>query len=125
MEERDARHKVWIALSDLFLDTDVSLHFDHIQRVLVPAPFSMDELDLILRDEVAPVFLSNLFDIAGEWAGFPEDVIVKKIDAYLLRPAWLRRLGRRRRAKLLGEMVTRWPELRQRIAAQRAAQAGE
>lgn len=113
------RQRVWIALSDLFLDTDVSLHFDYITRELVPAPFTLDELDMILRDEVAPVFLPNLLVVAGEWAGFPEERVAQKIGAYLRRPGWWRRLGRPRRAVLLRQFVPEWPALLQRIATER------
>lgn len=73
------RKPVWSALSDLFLDTDVTLHYDYIVRTCAASPFTIDELEAILKNEVAPVVLPNLYDIAGEWAGFDEDWLVKAI----------------------------------------------
>lgn len=117
---RSERHRVWIALSDLFLDTDVSIHFDYIEQELAASSFSDTKLDLILRDEVAPVCLPNLHEIAGEWAGFQPEYLVRSIEAYLKRPAWLRRMGQRRRARQLGQLVPEWPEVLDRIRIRRA-----
>ena len=39
-------------------------------RRLAASPHSVDERDAILREEVHPACLSNLFQVAGEWAGF-------------------------------------------------------
>lgn len=115
------RERIWIALSHLFLDTDVSLHFDYVERTLATSSFPMDEIDLILRDEVTPVCIPNLYDVAGEWAGFNEDWLLSNIRRHLARPAWRWRLGRRTRAHQLRQMVTEWPALRARIAAKRSA----
>jgi len=73
------RRDVWIAQSDLFLDTDVRLSFAYIARVTAGSPYSLAELEAICRDEVAPIVESNLSDIAGEWAGFPEDWLIRSI----------------------------------------------
>ena len=66
----DARRPVWEALSDLFLDTDITLSRDWRVRVLAASPYTLAELDAILRSEIYPVCIHNLFSIAGEWAGF-------------------------------------------------------
>jgi hypothetical protein len=49
-DEIAARRPVWIALSDLFLDTDVRLSFAYIARVLAEAPYSLDELRKMLKE---------------------------------------------------------------------------
>lgn len=36
---------------------------------------------MICRDEVAPAVESNLLDIAGDWAGFPEEWLIAQITA--------------------------------------------
>ncbi|HEU0123261.1 MAG TPA: hypothetical protein VFQ91_22215, partial [Bryobacteraceae bacterium] len=79
------RRAVWIAQSDLFLDTDTRLSYPYIARVAAESPFSLDELAAIFRDEVAPIAEPNLLDIAGEWAGFPEDWLVQSIAGRLER----------------------------------------
>jgi hypothetical protein len=42
--EDATRRPVWIALSDLFLDTDVRLHYASIVGVLAASPCSLDQL---------------------------------------------------------------------------------
>lgn len=117
--DRSERERVWIALSELFLDTDVSSSLDQIQREVIASPFSIEDIDIILRDEVAPVCLPNLYSVAGEWTGFDPDWLLPSIHKYLSQPAWQRRLGRSFRARGLRRMVPEWPDLRSRIIAER------
>ena len=63
------RRPVWLALSDLFLDTDVSLFQEANARLLAASPYSLEELDTILREEVYPACSFNPWSVAGEWAG--------------------------------------------------------
>jgi hypothetical protein len=51
-EDLDARRPVWEAFSTLFLDTDTSLHREYRSRLLARSPYSLPELEQILRDEV-------------------------------------------------------------------------
>ncbi|WP_210545323.1 hypothetical protein [Rhodoferax sp. PAMC 29310] len=69
-EELAHRRPVWEALSDLFLDTDVSLIRQWCVDILVASPCSEDELEFILIDEVYPVCKYNLLSVAGVWSGF-------------------------------------------------------
>jgi hypothetical protein len=73
------RQPVWLALSDLFLDTDVRLNYPSTACALAQSPYSDPELQVIFRDEVAPIVEPNLFEIAGDWAGFPEDWLFASI----------------------------------------------
>lgn len=84
------RHPVWIALSDLFLDTDTRLSFPYIARTLAESPFPDDELEAIFQNEVAPAVEANLFSIAGEWAGFDEQWLIATITQRPPRPYKLR-----------------------------------
>lgn len=84
------RHPVWLALSDLFLDTDTRLSFPYIARTLAASPFSDDELEAIFQNEVAPAVEFNLFDIAGEWAGFDETWLIAAITNRPPKPHKLR-----------------------------------
>jgi len=66
-----ARSPVWEALADLWLDTELAdYQFDHIARVIVASPYSLEELMTIHDEEVAPALSANLLSVAGEWAGF-------------------------------------------------------
>lgn len=79
----EERRPVWEALSMMYLDTDVSLFRAWRVQVLSTSPYSLEDMDAILRDEVHPVCFSNLLQPAGEWAGFD--------------PAWLEQAIRGRR----------------------------
>lgn len=78
-EELEKRRPVWDALSTLFLDTDTSLLRPYRVRALTPAPYSLPELDSILRDEVFPVCSWNLLSIAGEWDSFDPNWLEQRI----------------------------------------------
>ncbi len=64
------RRPVWVALSDLFLDTDTSLARTGRVGTLVASPYSLDELQQIFVDEVYSVCRSNFLGISGDWPDF-------------------------------------------------------
>ncbi|MBY6263766.1 hypothetical protein EI613_17860 [Azospirillum sp. 412522] len=68
--QQEERRPVWEALAAMYLDTDVSLSRAWRVQVLSASPYSLEEIDAILRDEVHPVCFWNLLQPAGEWAGF-------------------------------------------------------
>lgn len=84
----DARVPVWIALSGLYLDTEVEAFHDAIAATLAASPFPLDELQAMLIHDVHPVLFTNLMAPAGVWDGFDEAWLVERIRA---------RGGRRRR----------------------------
>ncbi len=69
-DDLEHRWPVWEALSSLFLDIDTSLSHTWRVRILATSPYSIDEMQQILTDEVYPVCRWNLFCIAGEWDRF-------------------------------------------------------
>lgn len=75
----DERRPVWEALSMMYLDTDVSLSRAWRVQVLSASPYSLEEMDAILRDEIHPICFANLFQPAGEWAGFDADWLEQAI----------------------------------------------
>jgi hypothetical protein len=88
------RARVWAALSNLFVDTDVSLLRQHIASELAATPYTEAELLQILRTEVGPVFFTNLLSIAGEWVGWTPEEARPLVLRYLRSPPplrWLRR----------------------------------
>ena len=78
------RKAVWIALSDLFLDADVSLSYSYIIQVCADSPYAIEELENILYQEVAPVVSINLLSISGQWSGFDPDWLFKAINTHLV-----------------------------------------
>ncbi len=74
-----SKERLWIALSDLFLDTEVRWSLPYVARVAVEEGFSWNQVCHILDAEVTPVLGPNLSDVAGEWAGFPEDWLLAQL----------------------------------------------
>lgn len=88
------RTPVWDALSELFLDTELQPEeLERIGRTLATSPYSIEELDAILFDEVYPVCIWNLRTVAGEWAGFDSEslhtAILNHLRAWVRIPRWL------------------------------------
>lgn len=94
IDDLDKRIPVWAALSELYLDTDVSLWYDSVARTLASSPYSLETLERILVDEVHPALHANLLQVAGEWAGFDDAWLVEHVQAVRRRPLWRRRLAR-------------------------------
>lgn len=72
--EIERRKPVWSALSELWLDTELSEDdLPRIAGVMKNSGFTVPELRNIYLFEVAPVVFPNLLVVAGEWAGFDEE----------------------------------------------------
>lgn len=85
-EQLRQRKPVWLALSELWLDTELQQHdFERIARTMADSGFSMEQLREIYLVEVAPVASSNLLQIAGEWCGFDEEWLFSRILRNLRR----------------------------------------
>src|SRR5437762_2719808 len=79
-EELVRRRPVWQALSDLFLDTELTEAFYRfIARTVVDSGYSPAEIRSILWDEVFPVIEFNLRHPAGVWEGFQMEWLEEKI----------------------------------------------
>lgn len=77
------RRPVWIALADLYLDTELQDDdFRRIAAVCAASSFSWSEILLINYNEVAPALWFNLQEIAGEWAGWDEEWLVTRIKQH-------------------------------------------
>jgi hypothetical protein len=82
--ELQLRRPLWVALSDLYLDTEPE--WERLARLCARSPFSLAELQRILFDEVHPVVHRNLWAVAGVWQGFDEDWLVASILSRKRRP---------------------------------------
>lgn len=81
---------VWMALSDLFIDNEIS--YKGIAERVAHLPIS--EVERILFYEVAPVFMSNLLTLkANNHKGFSEEYVISSINRHLLKlqKSWLYR----------------------------------
>lgn len=78
-----ARLPVWKALAEFFLDTELQeADYRRIAASLAGSPYSVSELEQILRYEVYPVCRQNLLCIAGEWGGFDEQWLIERITPF-------------------------------------------
>lgn len=85
-EDLARRRWVWQAVSDLFLDEEVSEDkLRYIAQVTAECGYTSDELDAIYRREVATAVAFNIFLVAGTWGYWDSEWLEKKI----LRPPGL------------------------------------
>ncbi len=74
------RLPLWYAMACLFLDTEpTDGDYRAIAGAIVEAGFSADEAQAIFLEEVAPAFAPNLLVVAGEWAGWPDDLVRERV----------------------------------------------
>lgn len=104
-----ARESVWLALSELWLDTETTeTEINYIARTLAVSGFSLEELEAIYRFEVVPAVYSNALTTAGEWTGFDADWLFGECRLHQGRRAylpyrWLCRLLNRTVGALMNE----------------------
>jgi hypothetical protein len=114
-DEVRRRAPVWVALSDLFLDTDVSLFNERNARILRESKFHPLEVERILREEVGSVFYDNLLDIAGEWSGWPSEFVEKEVRDFLANPSMARAAQTLLSAAVVGSVLKNdWQNLKTR-----------
>jgi hypothetical protein len=82
----EQRKLIWIALSELYLDTELSTNdLDRLAAVFKRYGFELDEIRAIDLFEVFPVLQPNLLNVAGEWVGFEEEWFVTECQKRLDR----------------------------------------
>jgi hypothetical protein len=78
------RRPLWVALSELWLDTELSgEELERIARIMADSDLNIEQLRRVYLVEVAPVVSSNLVAIAGEWSGFDEEWLCSQIVSNL------------------------------------------
>jgi hypothetical protein len=88
-EEIKRRIPVWEAISDLWLDTELGENgVLYIARVLAESGYSLEEIDKIYAEEVAPVVYMNAYSVTGVWTGFDsvwlKEEILKKTRRHFI-----------------------------------------
>ncbi len=74
------RLKVWQALSEFFLDTEIdNATFAYVAKTIIESDYSPEEVQTILWGEIFPALESNLRSVAGEWAGWTDDWLLKHL----------------------------------------------
>lgn len=125
------RRWVWQALSDLFLDDEITEDkLRYAARISAECDYSDEELDAIYRKEVAPALAFNYFLVAGVWGYFDSVWLKERIlrnrrpgywfDRLILAPAalWTLRNDWRRLKDMLREERVRILDIRGRLEGQ-------
>ncbi len=113
-----ARQPVWIALSELYLDTDAALGRSDRARALAESPYSIAQLETILAEEVHPVCWINQHVAAGVWDGFDPEWLKTSILQRQRSPFRVLRALRWWRPSMLAS--EEWQATRQAILGWRA-----
>ena len=89
--EIEKRKPVWLALSRMYLDTELQQYdIDLIIDAIKESPFSLEEVMTIDKYEVFPVLYQNLMSVAGVWNAFEESWSVNEILSSLNKRNTLR-----------------------------------
>src|SRR5688500_807381 len=76
----DARRiEAWVAMAEHFLDTETRQEIPMTAPRCVQAGLSTEQARLVWQYEVSPAVAFNVWDIAGEWAGWDRDWLVDRI----------------------------------------------
>ena len=94
----ERRKPVWVALSEFYLDIELS--DDDLKRIMgvfAASGFGMDQIQEIERNEVRPVEGANLLSVAGVWSGFDQEWLSEAIIQRISKgpPTWWQRLWMR------------------------------
>lgn len=86
-QEIEHRKPVWFALSELWLDTELTDNdIHHIATVMVDSGYTLSELRVICDSEIAPVVYKNLLTPVGVWSGFDESWLAQQIINQINKP---------------------------------------
>jgi hypothetical protein len=88
-DQINRRLPLWMALADLFLDTEDDLFITNVHNIADRNGFTVSEVDAILRWEVRPALYHNLLSVAGEWAGWEEDWLRNHMMRSIRSRHWL------------------------------------
>jgi hypothetical protein len=82
---------VWSSMAGHFLDTETRHDLPYTALCCVEAGLSAAQARQVWQFEVSPAVGSNLFSVAGEWAGWDHDWLVERIER--MRVSWWNRPG--------------------------------
>jgi len=75
------RIEIWRALSDLFLDTEITdTTYEYIARTIDESGLSLTEAENILWYEVYPVLEKNLRSMTGVWDGWSDAWLLEHLS---------------------------------------------
>lgn len=99
------RLPVWAALSDLFLDTDVSLLYADIAADLRKSRYTLEDIEHILWEEVGPAFYTNLIADNRAWSSWSQDDVCDIVMQHISRPSLERYAKQQESADMVADVV--------------------
>jgi len=118
-----SREAVWILLSGLFVDTkNTAKDLLALGRALQKTGFSVEEIETILRREVAPVCGQWIVypGAIGPWPMFDEQDLQKRIEEHLRKP-WYKPPLFNAGLMLMPGVKREWKIVRNAVRSQRDA----
>jgi hypothetical protein len=85
------RTRIWTAMAELFLDTETRTWIPAAAMACLEAGCDVPEARNIWCYEVTPAVYHNIYEVAGEWALWPDDWLIAEIER--LRGRWPNRPG--------------------------------
>lgn len=80
LEEIEKRKPLWQTFSDFWLDNELQdFEYKYTVNLMITSNFSLDELEKIFFEEVAPVVYMNLYSVAGQWDLFHPEWLFQSI----------------------------------------------
>ena len=115
----ERRKPVWIALSTLWLDTELQEEvLRSIADVLRASGYSAETLYEVYLYEVAPAVYTNLLSPAGVWAGFDAEWLCAEVERHARRRSATReRMLRLKKGVMTYATEDAWKRLMQLWAA--------
>ncbi|ETW98011.1 MAG: hypothetical protein ETSY1_20500 [Candidatus Entotheonella factor] len=90
-----SREELWVAMSDLWLDTELSEdRLDEIATVVRDSGLSREELEAVFETELAPFLGLNGLTVAGVWDGFDPDWVCQQARRHSRRSLFARFLAK-------------------------------
>lgn len=120
--ELERRKKVWTAISDLWLDTELQAYdLDDIAGVLAESGYTDKELHHIYLYEVAPAVYTHLLTaVSPVWAGFDPEGLCPEIVRSLKKRTAFHKLMLKLRKKLMTYATKElWRQITKKVHALR------
>jgi len=93
-DSKEQRLIIWRALSELYLDTELTNEvYSYIAYQLQATDFSLEEINQINSYKVFPALQTNLLSVAGIWSGFHKEHLIETITKANLNRNIVKKFG--------------------------------
>lgn len=101
----DERKPIWLALSQLYLDTELQgFDFQNIANIINQSPYNLEQVKKIDHLEVFPILYANLIVTAGVWDEFDSDWLIKTIVKRIKSYSFLKKIMDKIKYRLLASL---------------------